>query len=55
MGCNFFALKYKLPGSVAVSGTPESYFSASLSPLKWKSDLGVISLTAEKYTNQAGK
>lgn len=49
MECNFFALKYKLPCNVMVSGTPESYFSASLSPLKWKRYLGVISNSKNVY------
>lgn len=45
--CNFLALKYKLPCNVKLSDTPESYFSASLSPLKWKRDLGVISVSQQ--------
>lgn len=34
-----------------VLGTPESYFSASLSSLEWKRYLGVISLAADQYTS----
>lgn len=55
MECNFFALKYKHPCNVMISGPLESYFMASLSPLKWKWYLGVISLRAEMYNTWAGK